>query len=313
MDQLIGLGNQIKCLSLTKDEHGNVTEMRIGGYGVVFDTVDTVGNPSGRDLQGEFFTAKTYFGAKGGDGVDTVVHHGQAIKAGLEELASRFLAPVKAVKDEVGIFVETVLNMRDAYEARLGQLVQAGKMCWSSGAVSHLVQKKSTGEITTWPIGEFSLTPTPAEPRAGVYTLKSLQEAAAAQKTEGLLARARRIRQAFERTYDPIYEHSTYVLDVWEESLVARIKDEYFKVDYVDDGVTTVFADPQQWTRVHKRVEWVDGNSNPITLKMLEDLATAHGRAITISPAKKTADPEPRPLDPMVAAFAGFDFKSLNA
>ena len=41
---------------------------------------------------------------------------------------------------------------------------------WSSGSVPHLVQRTKgslpgTQKITSWPIVELSLTPTPAEPR----------------------------------------------------------------------------------------------------------------------------------------------------
>jgi hypothetical protein len=48
-------------------------------------------------------------------------------------------------------------------------------MGFSSGAAGHLVERKSMGgaaEITRWPIAEASITPTPAEYRNSVKTLK---------------------------------------------------------------------------------------------------------------------------------------------
>lgn len=139
---------------------------RVGGYLVRFST------EADPDLTGEWFTAKTYYGPRDGDGADTLVHHGFPLKAGLEELADRLLSPLKTTKDEIGIFAEVVLDMADEYEKMLYELVEAGKLGWSSGAPGHMVRCKDSGEITRWPIAEGSLTPTPAEPRNRVVSLK---------------------------------------------------------------------------------------------------------------------------------------------
>lgn len=139
---------------------------RVGGYLVRFSS------EADPDLTGEWFTAKTYFGPRDGDGADTLVHHGYPLKAGLEGLADRLLSPLKTRKDEVGIFAEVVLDMADEYEKMLYELVEAGKLGWSSGAPGHMVRCKDSGEITRWPIAEGSLTPTPAEPRNRVVSLK---------------------------------------------------------------------------------------------------------------------------------------------
>ena len=83
----------------------------------------------------------------------------------------RFTNPVKATLDTDGggIITELVLNMRDAYEEWVGEMAQKGVLSWSSGAVSHMVRIDwEDGRIRSWPIGEFSLTPTPAEPRTFV-------------------------------------------------------------------------------------------------------------------------------------------------
>jgi hypothetical protein len=57
----------------------------------------------------------------------------------------------------------------------IAKLCKQGKMGFSSGAAGHLVERKSMGgaaEITRWPIAEASITPTPAEYRNSVKTLK---------------------------------------------------------------------------------------------------------------------------------------------
>jgi hypothetical protein len=57
----------------------------------------------------------------------------------------------------------------------IAKLCKQGKMGFSSGAAAHLVERKSMGdvsEITRWPIAEASITPTPAEYRNSVKSLK---------------------------------------------------------------------------------------------------------------------------------------------
>ena len=143
---------------------------KVGGYLVRFST------EKDPDLSGEFFTAKTYFGPRNGDGADMLFHHGIPLKSGLEGLADHLFAPVKAKKDDIGIWVEAVLDARNEYEKAVLDLAVAGKLGWSSGTAKHLIRRADTGEIKRWPIVEASLTPTPAEPRNGASAIKSLDE-----------------------------------------------------------------------------------------------------------------------------------------
>jgi hypothetical protein len=58
------------------------------------------------------------------------------------------------------------------------ELAKSGKLGYSSGATGHMVERKKMAdgryEITRWPIGEASLTPTPAEPMNMVKSLKDM-------------------------------------------------------------------------------------------------------------------------------------------
>lgn len=155
-DTMVAWGDAVKALG----------DGRVGGYLVRFSS------EADPDLTGEWFTRATYYGPRDGDGADTLVHHGFPLKAGLEELADRLLSPLKTTKDEIGIFAEVVLDMADEYEKAIYELVEQGKLGWSSGAPGHMVRRKDSGEITRWPIAEGSLTPTPAEPRNRVVSLK---------------------------------------------------------------------------------------------------------------------------------------------
>jgi HK97 family phage major capsid protein len=156
---------------------------RVGAYAIRFSGADQ------KDLQGEFFTAKTYFGSRKGDGADVMFNHGQAPTKAFDEICGRVFAEAKATLDEVGIFVEHVLDLADEYEAAIAGLCSTGKLKWSSGATSHMVKRSDTGEIKRWPIAEFSYTPTPAEPRLpAIAPLKSVtvDEASAAEIAKGL-------------------------------------------------------------------------------------------------------------------------------
>lgn len=150
-ERIIATGGAIKAVG---------SAGRVGGYLVRFG--DQPGNQ--KDLVGEYFSAKTYFGKEDGNGAYCLFHHSIPLRAGLEGLADRFFQPIKTQRDNLGIWAETVLDLADAYERMVYELVQAGKLSWSSGSVPHMVRKADDGHILQWPIVEGSLTPTPAMP-----------------------------------------------------------------------------------------------------------------------------------------------------
>jgi hypothetical protein len=151
----------------------------VGAYAIRFS------GPDQKDLTGEFFTANTYLGAHKGDGVDVLFNHGQAPSKAFDEICGMILGAAKATADQVGVFVQHVLDLSDEYQAAIAKLCAAGKLKWSSGATSHMVKRADTGEIQRWPIAEFSYTPTPAEPRLpAISPLKSL--AVSERETEEL-------------------------------------------------------------------------------------------------------------------------------
>ncbi|MBV9863967.1 MAG: hypothetical protein JO316_01305 [Abitibacteriaceae bacterium] len=166
-DALVSFGSHIKALEQRGDE------VTVGGHGIVW------GSPSQRDLVGDWFTPETYLGAQRGAGVDTMLHHGIPLKAELAAYADVLLPPVvKTATDEHGLLVATVLDLRNAYQRKIYEMVEADLLSWSSGAPPHGVRRKDnakSGEITRWLIAEFSYTPTPCEPRlTEVLPLKAL-------------------------------------------------------------------------------------------------------------------------------------------
>jgi HK97 family phage major capsid protein len=161
-ETLISYGGEVKAIG----------DGKVGGYLVRFSTEADPDLSNMRD----YFDAKTNLGRNAD--LDTYYHHGLD-----PVLSDRVIGETKTRPDDVGLWAETQLNMRDEYERAIYALAEAGKLGYSSGAVSHLVKRVEVGNgvhyIKSWPIGEASLTPTPAEPRNTVVSLKSLPTAPA--------------------------------------------------------------------------------------------------------------------------------------
>lgn len=141
-------------------------DWKIGGYLALFTPADSP------DLQGEYFTKSTDFFIDNGDQRPILYRHGVH-----PVIKSRMLGKAKLSVDDVGVFIEGELLVRDKYEKAIYWLAEKGSLGWSSGSMSHLVTKKPNGkslEILTWPIGEASLTPNPVEGRTSAVPLKSL-------------------------------------------------------------------------------------------------------------------------------------------
>jgi len=152
---LVAYGGELKALGGGK----------VGGYLVRF-------TPQGDyDLTLERFAPETDYGDR--DSVPVLYHHGLDAVVG-----KRILAKASLRRDDFGVWAETQLSLRDEYEKFIYQQTEAGKMGWSSGVPSHMIEKQNEGKgalIKMWHIAEASITPTPAEPRNTVVSLKSLQ------------------------------------------------------------------------------------------------------------------------------------------
>jgi len=156
-DQLVFYGGEVKDLG----------DGKIGGYLLQFST------SSDPDLTKDFFSKDKSSIEVSPDNLPVFYAHGRDTKMG-----KRIIGRANTKVDEVGVWAETQLNLRDEYEKAVLAMAKAGKLGYSSGALPHLVEREPMGNgvnlIKTWVIGEASLTPTPAEPRNTVMSLKSL-------------------------------------------------------------------------------------------------------------------------------------------
>lgn len=146
----VNYGSQVKVLP----------DNKVGGYLVTF---------GGLDLTGDFFTKETDFGEF--SRLPVLYHHGFD-----DKLKTRRIGTANVKQDEVGLWAEAQLSMRDEYEKMIYELAKDGKLGWSSGAAAHVatrVEDTKGSRITQWYMAEASLTPCPAEPKNTVIPLKS--------------------------------------------------------------------------------------------------------------------------------------------
>ena len=153
-------GVNMEALKIIKMDEATAV---VGGYGVIY---------GGTDLQGDTFTPDTDFMLDRVPVKFVMYDHGMtAVKGFLGDV------PNESIKaDDKGLWVEAQLDRSREYVNEVLKLIEEGALGYSSGSVGHLVERAQKN-ITRWPIVEFSLTPTPAEPRTvGVERIKSLAE-----------------------------------------------------------------------------------------------------------------------------------------
>ena len=155
-ETLVTFGAEVKALG----------DGKVGGYLLRYST------PKDPDLTGDFFSKGTDVGIVDGANLPVYYQHGMD-----GALKNKRIGRGVVKFDDIGIWLESQLEMRDEYERAIYELAKAGKLGYSSGAAPHLVEREQVGKacyIKSWPIAEASLTPTPAEPRNSVLPIKSL-------------------------------------------------------------------------------------------------------------------------------------------
>ncbi len=133
----------------------------VAGWGIRF---------GGRDLVGDEFTAETDLALDLVPIKPVLYDHALRDVKGILGRVTRLEA-----RDE-GVWVEAELERNREYVESVLKLVEQGAVGWSSASLPHLV-KREGHRLKRWPIVEFSLTPTPAEPRTlGAEWIKAVVE-----------------------------------------------------------------------------------------------------------------------------------------
>jgi phage head maturation protease len=186
IDALVLFGGAAKAL----DDSG-----RFGGYLVLFGDAE---HPDASTYK-DYFAADTDYWSDLPATLPVIYGHGQDPTIRARRLGR---GTVKADDDGAGLWLEGQLALRDAYEQKVWQMIQDGKLGLSSGSAPHLIRRDKQGngthKVASWPLVEASLTPTPAEPRILVHALKSLGLGGAAPDARGLVVLVERALKARE-------------------------------------------------------------------------------------------------------------------
>jgi len=209
------MSQTVKLLDETADSYV------IGGYGVVW---------GGRDLVGEYFTPETDFWFDRITATPPVLY-----EHGMDGTTRKsVLGQISTTKvDASGLWIEAQLEKSREYVEAVMELVKKGVLGWSSGAVSHLVEKTKSGNLTVWPVAEFSLTPDPCEPRTiGVQDLSDVADEPAVKsmldRVKALPSEPTPMRGEAGLYPDGCYEALTLMLGrMAEAGMAAREMDHY--------------------------------------------------------------------------------------
>jgi len=148
----------VKAIGETQDT------VRIGGYGVVW---------GGRDLEGDHFEKDTNLWLDAPAMPRPMMYdHGRNQVIGKAMIGKWDTAKA----DDYGLWIEGEIAKSSRYYELIRPLIQAGVVGLSSGAAPHTVIKEN-GKVKSWGIFEWTLSPTPCEPRTlGVAELRSIAD-----------------------------------------------------------------------------------------------------------------------------------------
>lgn len=134
----------------------------VGGYGVIF---------GGEDLYKDTFTEDTDLMLDMVPVKKILYQHGQ-----LKDIDHFIGKSTNEILRKAGLWVEAQLELHQEYVEEILELIDQKAIGWSSQAAGSLVKYADDWKtILRWPIVEYSLTPTPAEPRTiGVERLRAL-------------------------------------------------------------------------------------------------------------------------------------------
>ena len=132
----------------------------------------------GADLSNEYFDSSTDFGMAL-DRQPLYYDHG-----GDSTIARQRIGSGSLIREASGLRFDGEVDVPAKFANSLKRLISSGLLGYSTGALSHLVERQlqpdGRTKIVTWVVGETSLTTSPCEPRTGTNFKKTLEEIKAA-------------------------------------------------------------------------------------------------------------------------------------
>jgi HK97 family phage prohead protease len=212
-------------------------EIKAAGKGIVEGYLVRFGGPENTDLERDYFTKNTDFGIEFFDGTEHKLglyyNHGMDKLLGTKKIGYGTLK----MTDE-GLWYQAQLDLADDYSKMIYELAKKGKLGFSSGAASHMVEREKVGksfEIKRWNLAEASLTPQPAESRNYASVKRYFDE------------RGRFIpysRQELARMEDK--EYDAYMGMMYDKMNMKNdeSEDEYDEIDDMVEGSIAVGSSP---------------------------------------------------------------------
>lgn len=161
--------NYVKSVAAPGHQIKRLGQNTFGGHAI------TWGDEDQRDIEGDYFTKGTDLWLDVYQNQPAMFDHASGVRIPDDpaldeegqEMPRRYKLGhiVKAVKDDLGLWVEGVVEAHNEWVEGVWHLIDKGALYFSSGSVPHLIKRTSGGEIKSWPVIEISMTPTPAEPR----------------------------------------------------------------------------------------------------------------------------------------------------
>ncbi len=240
----------------------------IEGWGIPFG-----GPVAGRDLDGEFFDAKTEFHFDWfPDGRPMLYDHGTDPDVGLSIVGRQ--TEYKVVED-IGVWVSAQLNLAHQYAKAILELIDKKALGFSSLAMRHLISKEPSGRIATWPWIEQTLTVHPANPTATIESAKALGH----MKTLGLSVPAsmmqkskkaitlpdgmsiddaqQAIRATIRDEYPALFDDEDYlwINEMYEATVIVSVEERYYEIAYTlgTDGAVSLPGQPKE---VRRKTDW---------------------------------------------------------
>jgi phage head maturation protease len=213
------------------------------GNGMVKGYLVRFGNPEDTDLERDYFTKSTDFGMEFSDGSSHKL--GLYYNHGMDPIVKTKKIGYGSLKmTDSGLWYEAQLDMADEYAKMIYDLAKKGKLGFSSGAASHMVDRMPIGksfEIKRWNLAEASLTPQPAESRNMASVKRYYDESG-----RFIPYTREELAGMDDKSYD---SYMSMMFDKMNTMKNEGYDDEYDDIDDMVEGSIAVGSDPSMIAR----------------------------------------------------------------
>ena len=215
------------------------SELKATGNGVVKGYLVRFGNSQDTDLERDYFTKNTDFGMEFVDGSNHKL--GLYYNHGMDPVVKTKKIGYGTIKmTDNGLWYEAQLDLADEYAKMIYELAKKGKLGFSSGAASHMVERTPMGksfEIKRWNLAEASLTPQPAESR-NMASIKRYYD----ESGRFIPLSREELSRMDDKSYD---NYMSMMFDKMNTMKNEGYDDEYDNIDDMVEGSISVGSDPR--------------------------------------------------------------------